>query len=202
MSISVEYYSFNEKRADKLWEKFPDDFAKAKAGEKIESGWRAPLANLTYEGEARDEDTVINDLKFLDLYYGSVGTNPTPESGKQEYYVHKAIAEAAGLKHEADYQPKDDWIKIYSQIDDAYIETAVSIIMKDTGWENDEGREILIEFLRNVRPVVKDLKENEDSIFVTDWDTDWKVSPESAEELLMKRAKNHLENFRNLMSVN
>ena len=202
MSVSVDYYSFNAKRADKLWENFPDDFSRAKAGGKIESGSRDPLANLAYEEELYDEDSVLHDLKFLDLYYGSVFIDPTPDSGKQECYLKYAITAAANLKNEPDHQPKEDWIKIYSQIDEDFMNKATSILMKKTGWEDDESREILNDFLRNVRPVVKDLKENEDSIFITDWDTDLEILPKNAEEFLMKRARNHLEKFRDLMMVN
>jgi len=199
MSISLEYYSFNAKRADERWGNFPDDLAKTKAGEKIESGWRGPLEDLTYEEETRDENTVLNNLKFLDLFYGSVYTNPTPESGKQEYFAHKALIEAANLQHEPDHQPKEDWIKVYSQIDNDFINIATILLAKENGWEHEEGREILLDFLHNVRPVVKDLKENEDSIFITDWDTGWEVLPDSAENFLMQRAKNHLEDFRDLI---
>lgn len=199
MNVSVYYHSFNEHRADSSWENFAEDFAKAQSGEHIESGWRSPLENLTYEEILADEDAVINELKFLDLHYGSVYVNPTPESGKEEYYVHKAVVEAAGLTYNPDYQPKEDWLTIYSSIDESFVQKVQAIVMQDTGWEADEARKIIIEFLQHVRPIAKDLKDNPDSIFITDWETASELCPETAEQLLQERAKKNLQHFRDLI---
>ena len=200
MSFSVRYYSFNEKRADELWKGFPDDLAKVRAGRKIESGPWEPLEALRYEDVIGDKNEVLHNLKYLDLYYGSVFVNPTPKSGKEEYYVHKALTEATNLKHEPETQPKEDWIKIYSQIDSELIEKAVTIMMRDAGWEGAECRKIVFEFLQNVRPIVKDLKENEDSVYVLEWEGD-SITPRAVDELLTKRATNHLKDFYHLIGM-
>lgn len=200
MSLSVHYFSFNQKRADKLWKNFADDLAKAKAGV-IFDMYMNPFGGLTHPDDLRNEDTVLTNLKLLDLNYGSQHCEPT-ESGKIEFLIVETLAKAADMRLANGLLSKEDWIRLYSNIDNDFVARSVGLLTKEIGWTDEESREILLEFLHNVRPVVKNLKENQDSIFIYYADTSDEVAPDSAEEVLVQRARDHLRNFRNIILPN
>lgn len=199
MSTRIDYFSFNSRRADERWKNFADDLAKARNGESFNTELGdTSFYNLTDTEEIRSEDSVIRNLKFLDLDYGSVSCRPS-EYDDVVSDIEEALAVAADLRFLNGILQKEDLIRIYSIINKTFFEKAVGILTKKMGWTDKESREILLEFFHNMHPVVKDLKENNDSILVFSVDVSDEVEPGSAEELLMKRARDHLQNFRDII---
>lgn len=189
MSIDVHYFSFSPERADKLWLGFAGDLAQAKAGAKFDM-YRDPLASLANPRYIRDEADILTNLKFLDLNYGSVHCQPL-DDGKLEYFLVEVLAKTTGLELTTGETPREDWIKLYSQINNEFIEKTTALLAQKRQWIVEESRQILLDFIHNVHPIVKDLNQNTDSLFIYYADTSDEVSPDSAEQLLTQRAREH-----------
>lgn len=197
MSISIRYFSFNERRADEKWKNFADNIVKARINKSLDIISDYNLYNLAHPAETKDEDTVARNLKFLDLDYGSISCSPSDED-KSVYTFVESLATAANLEFINGILTKENWIKLYSMINKVFLEKAAGILMEETSWPIEDCRAILFDFLHNVRPVVKDLKENDDSIFISMVNNE-DIEPDNVVQLLNKRAQKHLQNFSDII---
>jgi len=163
------------------------------------------ISYLEYEN-AYDEGQLIHDLKNLDLYYGSVGDNGFECGGDEAYFV-EGVSRAAGLRLEDGDEPgknvpaKKEWIRLFSEMNEEILKNASQEITDLTGWDiEDESRFGLVLFLKSIKPLIKDLRDNEDAVFVRKYGGDIVVDPIAAEKILMDRARKHLEQFKGSIS--
>ena len=168
----------------------------------------APIDYLTHEN-IFNRDFLLYDLKNLDIYYGSV-RNEDFESPKIEWALQKAILEAFGLRKvneyysndHSDYSPtRNEWIKIHQNINIDIIEEAINRLMKELQWDNvewgkDSAKEAVISYLKSIKPVMGDLQETPDAVFISRTAGVTEVEPKSVNLLLMERAKKHTVKFK------
>ena len=219
MSVDINYFSFSPSRADLRWLNFPEDISQLR---KKYKDWRPgkEKADVTLTPEQDDlfdnasadyltgateynEEKLLLDLKSIDLYYGSVPAADYID--KNEGYILEAMAQAAGLEVEKEEYgiyghcpTKKGWIDFYTGLNEKMMSAVIAWVQKETGWGEEDSRFSIEEYLRFVRPVVKDLKNTPDAVFISYYDGF--SYPPSAENLLLGRAKNHAVQFKGLIS--
>lgn len=201
MSADIEYFSFSQKNADEGWKHFLDDFTKPISAPKLgdpEDSCRARIDNIKTWRKKSGEDRLIFDLKRLDLYYGSVVCRPS-YVGRAMYGVVESLAEAGEVSFVDGSIAKEDWIKLYTMMDRTFFVKVVKVLTRNMKWTDKESSEVLLDLLGIVRPMVKDLKENFDNLFVSLLDGNIEVDQSDAEKLLAARAKQHFLDFREII---
>jgi len=97
------------------------------------------------------------------------------------------------------YPDKEEWIEIFTKLSRDNFYKITETFNKANNFTSEGearmGRDMFRTFFYNIRPVIKDLKETPDSVFVYNV-VDNSISPEATDELLQKRAKDHLEKFK------
>jgi len=157
----------------------------------------AGLSYLKYEN-AFNEDWLILDLKSLDIYYGSV-VNECFEDPKLEYICLKVLIASYTLKTKNNIPTRDEWIRLFQNISNETIQEASSRLANELDWNQKEAASAIKNYLRSVRPVVKDLKETSDSIFIRMYGGNTEVEPKNAELILLERAKRHATKYKGLL---
>jgi hypothetical protein len=223
MSVTSNYYSFSPSRADKGWENFAADIKVLREKYKnchIPNGEYNPqnerqdivlnsrqdaLYNIGLDyllcGQVYDFQRLIYDLKEIDLYYGSVLSGGYNEAGDEMIFL-EGIRQATNLEtdKETKYpsQPtKNGWIEFYSNINNETVDKIVDCIVVEAGWELRGTKSLLMEYLHFTRPVILDLKQTPDSIFLSYYDGS--ATPESADEILKARAEANASKFKNIL---
>ena len=199
MSIDIEYHSFSPERADKLWKNFKQDVDhfKKTGNPGVLPDSMVECLDPEYSKNATEQD-MLWALQDTDLEYGSVSCWPL-DSGKMEYFVVQALAEAVGLTFENEYRgylEKDELINIFENIKFDKYKKAIDILAKDVKWDAGESEDVIYEYLEKVRPVALDLKQNPETLFVNEVNDEF--SPDSVGELLKQRAKEHYKIFQSL----
>jgi len=166
-----------------------------KRQEALEDG--VDLSYLQYEIEF-DKKQLLQNLKELDIYYGST-INEYFENPRTEYANLGALVKTFDLKVEKDVPLREEWIRLFQDLNRETLNTASDLLAKEFNWSADEAASELMDFLRSVRPVAEDLKHNPDAVFLRSYGGDPAVDPESAEELLLERAKKHAKEFKGLL---
>lgn len=155
------------------------------------------LSYLKYEN-VFDEESLINSLKELDIYYGSV-SNEYFEEPKLEYFILENLIKAYHLKTEDKLPTKDEWIRLFQNLISNNFQEACVELMKEMDWDKDAAEWTIKDYLRSVRSVVKDLKKTPDSFFFRFYGGDIEVEPLNAESLLTERARIHAEKYKGLL---
>ncbi|MFA4942238.1 MAG: hypothetical protein WC564_01205 [Patescibacteria group bacterium] len=92
-------------------------------------------------------------------------------------------------------------IELFAKISEADIDMVAAILSKEYEYELDEAREEIVNTLKYLRPLVKALKDNPNSLLVIAHDYDFpNVSPEEVNSLIINRAK-ELENDSNFLEL-
>ena len=157
----------------------------------------AAVDYLKYENSF-DQDQLISDLKYLDIYYGSVRDDYF-ENPKLEFDFLENIIKAFNLKIEEGLPTKEEWIKLFQNINSENIQKLDEYFAKKYGWSEGDAEGAIRDYLRSVRPVAKDLKETPDAFFIRVYGGGDDVEPKSAELLLLERAKKHAEKYKGLL---
>ena len=145
---------------------------------------------LKYEDKFNEKE-LLYALKSIDLYYGAV-RNEYFDDDEAEYSLLESSVKSAQLEVEDDLPTKMAWIQFFSSINTEKILKIAALLETDP-------EEVYV-YLKNIRPVIKDLKDTPDAIFVRDYnEMDIGVQPENAEKLLEERAKKHMEEYRGLI---
>jgi len=198
MSLDLYYDSFSQKRADEHWKNLSNDLEQYKKGIDFKfdvSVNTDALGILSDPKYSKVEGEVLHALRQLDLAYGSVRCWPM-ESIKCEFAVVGSLAQAVGVPYENGYITKEDLITLFKEINQETVLKAVPILNRDLHWDDNESKSAIMEWLGNVRPVALDLKDNEDTIFINE--VNGEIAPDSADELLKKRVKDHHDQFAHL----
>lgn len=166
-----------------------------KRQEELDSG--TDLSYLKYENTFNEEQLIF-DLKNLDIYYGSV-INEYFEDPKLEYTNIEVLIAVYNLKTENNIPTRDEWIRLFQSIDNEKIQKASAYLAKEFDWDKEESELALKDYLRSVRPIVKDLKETTDSIFVRMYGGEIEVEPKNVESILLDRARQHATKYKELL---
>lgn len=149
-----------------------------------------------------DEERLLADLKSIDLFYGSVPADSYID--KSEGYILEAMVQTAGLEVEQEgygiyghCPTKKGWIDFYTGLTDEAMSRVVAWVSKEAGWGEDDARSVIEEYLRFVRPMVSDLKNTPDAVFVSNYNDFF--YPPKAEKLLFERAQKHAVQFKGLI---
>lgn len=194
MSVDVYYYSFSQSRADEQWSYFVDDILainnKSLDSKNTTLNERQEKLStyLDYSGyeAGSDEKELLNSLKILDLYCGSIVNEPF-EDPKLVNDILGGLINIFNLQTEDGTPTKDEWIRLFNTINkDKIIEASRFVCVDDSEYQYMT----IYYYLKYIRPVIKDLKETPDSIFIID-ECDY-ICPKYAELLLLERAKKHL----------
>jgi len=145
-----------------------------------------------------DNEQLNFDLKDLDLYYGSV-TNDYFESPKLEFIFLEGLISVFDLKTQDDIPTREEWIRLFETINSKTIKQLRKYLVDALDWDKEESEWAILDYLRSVRPVAKDLKENPDTIFIRFYGGEIEVEPKSAEAQLLERAKRHKTEHKGLL---
>lgn len=209
MSIDINYYSFSLKRANERWDEFREDFLAIRqknmmGDNNLELNPRQEkLLKDAYAGdifytEKIDDYDVQYGLKAIDLYYGAV-INDRFESPKVEFNFLENIVRHFGLEVEANIPTKKEWIRLFETLKTDDILAISEMLVKEIGWEPKEARDELVSYLKSIRPVMKDLKEVDDAIFLSWYGGTDKVEPESSEGIMYGRFLDHKSQFQDVL---
>ena len=163
-----------------------------KRQERLDSG--TDLSYLKYENKF-DNDQLIFDLKNLDIYYGSV-VNEYFEDPKLEYTYLETLIEVYNLKTENNIPTREEWIRLFQNISNEKIQEVSECLANELDWDKNEAECAIKDYLRSVRPVVKDLKEQPDTIFVRMYGGEIEVEPKNAEIILIERVKKNAAKYK------
>lgn len=155
------------------------------------------MSYLKYE-DAFDAKQLLSDLKYLDIYYGSV-SNDGFENPRIEYNLREVLSKLLHSKSKDGVSTRDEWVHVFQNVNSEIVREAANRLAKEMGWERDEAEQEIMDYLRSVRPVVKDLKETSDAIFIISYGGAEEVEPKNIDELLLDRAKEHAEKYRGLL---
>lgn len=152
------------------------------------------LSYLKYENTF-DNNQLIFDLKNLDIYYGSV-INDYFEDPKLEYTYLEALVAVYNLNTENNIPTREEWIRLFQNISNEKIQEVCVRLANELNWDKNEAEWAVKDYLRSVRPVVKDLKEQPDAIFVRMYGGEIEVEPKNAEIILIERAKKNATKYK------
>ena len=221
MSIDINYYSFSPSRADKKWKKFEVvitglrkkylDWEKDQAQYKEKWGDLDKVmtkeekelfkfgSDYLFSGKQYNQEELFLTMELIDLHYGSV-INEDFECGRDENVYIRSLIESQRLEVEKwDVPTKEAWIKLFLSIDNDVIIQATKLISEEKDWDIDVSKFGIIDYLRCIKKVVKDLKDTKDSVFATYCFNTAEFNPESTGQLLMKRVQKHINQYKNLL---
>jgi plasmid stabilization system protein ParE len=111
----------------------------------------------------------------------------------------EALIKTYGVAAEDNLISKKDWIKIFENISVEKIHTTAEEAAQRLGWSVKEAEEGLKEYLRQIRSVIKNLKETPDAFFVRQYGGEKFEISKDGKRLLVERAEKHFENFKDLL---
>ena len=195
--MEVAYYSFSPSRSDKKWEgnEGVERISEMKRIYKLDS---TPMNEELQEemfGQIMIDDEELGGVVPLD-FPGAI----IIEESHLEFYCLDALVKAYGLTVKDEVPTKEEWIRLYSELNGEKSRKAISILSQEVDMEETEAEEVLISYLDEVRPVVQDLKQTPDSVFIRDYHDGSNISPEESDKLLKERAPKLLEKI--VSSVN
>lgn len=210
MSIDISYYSFSPKRADEGWKNFKKDALllrrKNALGKKDiqlnprqQSLFRDASSGDLFYAKNPDDYDIAYGMKAVDLYYGAV-RNIYFEQPKVEFIIVECIVEQFKLETEDKFPTKNEWVRAFKslQVDD--VDAITKAMTKSIGWNPEEAHDEFFSFLRLIKPVVKDLNETADAIFLSWYGGVETVEPKSSEEFLYARYLEHKKQFQDVFS--
>ncbi|MFA5993881.1 MAG: hypothetical protein WC823_02865 [Parcubacteria group bacterium] len=183
MSVTTEIIAFNKNEAEKALTEFFEHIRNNNlSGEYFTSLKQA----YTY-----DDYEILAELENIYLHIGSVAAFVNSPMGDDQHISQlESMVEYFDLELADDYgiPTKDSLIKLYSLINDENIDEIAEEFGKTDGYEAGEAREILIETIVHLKPLVKKLKGDADSILVISHDYDFpNVLPENFDSFLQDR---------------
>lgn len=152
---------------------------------------------LKYEN-IYDYNQLILDLKYLDIYYGSI-RNEYFENPKTEFLFLNLLVKAYDFEAQQGLPSKNDLIKLYKNILEKNTKELSDNVMKQFVCNNKEAESIIKDFFRSIKPVLKDLSETPDAYFIRYYGGYDQVEPQDVEILLIERAKKHAEEYKGLL---
>ncbi len=159
------------------------------------------LDYLCYQ-KTYDEQRLLNDLQWVDLYYGGI-TAEFPDSAA----FFEPVVDVFNLKENTgDGLPygqfigdKQKWLDLYNILGKDIIHTHAIAMAKETDWEIEECEVYIKDFFIGMRPLVKFLKDNPDALLMRYIASDVVMEPESANLFMKGRAQIKESKYKNLI---
>lgn len=204
MSYDVHYYSFSPTRADTRWLYFQIDlkenqeltFGASDDMEGLKNGELYNLACFIRNAEGA-YDEILFSLQRLDIAYGGVttlGRDNFYEVESIEPYIVEAIERALSYpRDEEGAITKQFIVKLFTSLTPQLIREMIANLMKKTNWGQEESHTAVMRYLTGVKPVAKDLKETNDSVFISD--PCGELYPKDARQLLADRSVRHYNKY-------
>ena len=203
MSVDVNYFSFSPSRADREWAGIENDIAvlrrkyyfkdeSVKLSAKQQDIYDNGGSGLVYADEKSTTEQISIYLIDLDLCLGAE-RNKYFEEPKMEYEFLDFLVDYFKLKTEDSLPLKSEWLRLYSELTPELLNDIGKKAETLYKWENGNGVFYIKDFLRSVHPVVSDLKNAPDSIFIRCYNWADSIEPLSAEKILKERAVKHQE---------
>ena len=141
---------------------------------------------------------LIHSLANIDLHFGSVYYR-FDEDNKVESKLLEELVDFANLENEDGIPHKKEWIRLYSMLDSNFIRAAGEAINSNGEYETNEIEILLTDYLQEIKPVIKNLKEGSDTVFVRDYMNGYPFEPIHAQQLLTTRALKFVEQFKDIL---
>ncbi|MDP3989180.1 MAG: hypothetical protein Q8P93_03020 [bacterium] len=149
---------------------------------------------LIYNTGCSEED-VLCALKKVDIFYGSV-VNDFFEDSKIERSILEAIIEGYALVTQEGFPTRSEWIRLYANRKGEGFRKAVDALDSEFDWMPGDAEYLIKDFFRSIAPVVKDLEETPDALFMRVYDIGFGAEPASVEQMLTQRVLMHRERYR------
>jgi len=192
MSLDVEYYSFNHVKADKKWDIFFNFHIKKKLSDLSDE--EQEFMECLENKNSIDEDEFINNIKILDLKYGTTFCVDIEES-KIEFLFIKAIMEVFNFSEKNSYPIREEWISFFEKLDKQKFSEICDSVMRELDWSKEEAEQVLVNYLGSVKPLVSKLKKENKAIFISRYLGDFGFDPKKSEIFMKNRAKNILDKY-------
>lgn len=199
MGLRTKYQTWKKKDGDD-YQKLSKNFTQGE-NRLFDLGTGYLFSNQQY-----NEQYLIFTLKKIDLEYGSVQV--APEDGKTESVFVDSLIKSArehmpGFPSDGvdeRYFTKKGWILIYQSLNDAIIKKAAKYIQEEFDWDfNEEAWPLLMDFLKNIKPMVRDLQATTDAMFIHLYAGTDQTEPGSTDRYLTERARKHVEQFHGIL---
>ena len=182
--MDVNYYSYSEKRSNERWND-PATFDNF-------------IQSHVVVGKEVERADLIGELRIFDLELGSVANSHPLEDDPT--VILEAIKEAAG----AHYQDEREgflngivFIELFENLSKEIIERA--IVIYDLYNDVEVRRQVILDYLRSVQPVARDLKETPDAVLIIEYHGN-ETLPNELGVLLDKRAEELFQRYEERLS--
>ncbi|MBT6253764.1 hypothetical protein HOI83_00810 [Candidatus Uhrbacteria bacterium] len=170
MSMDILYHAFSAEEADKKWEEFESDYKRIKASGY--DGCNTPaddaIFNLIDYVSKKNTREIGHAFTTIDVAYGSVSSEML-EDGKIEYDIVDDLAMASEQPLVEGIPTGEFLVTLFTTLSKEIIKKVVNSFMQRYGWELKEARDIILRYLEYVRPVALRLKEDPNSVFVSEY---------------------------------
>lgn len=199
MSVTTEIIAFNKDETEKALA----DFFEHTRNNDLSGEYFVSLKKA-YE---YDDYEILSELENVYLHIGSVAAFVNSPMGDDQHIRQlETMVEYFGLELADDYgiPTKDSFIKLYALVNDQNIDEIAEEFGKTDNYETAEAREVLLETIIHLKPLVKKLKDDADAILIISHDYDFpNVLPENFDSFLQNRIseiKNFIENDSEIFS--
>jgi hypothetical protein len=171
-------------------------FSRAADDLSVEQKFLFENANLDYLLFEKNFDLkkLLELITSVDIAYGSLGSGYL-ENGKWEDDCREALASVFEMKQTENIPLKEEWVRTFTTMTPEKFEKAVQYVSRNNDDESrEEARWIFLDYLKEIRPVMKELKELPEAVFFTQGTGG--ICPSKAEKMLEKRAKEIYEKYK------
>ncbi|MFA7208975.1 MAG: hypothetical protein WC120_01695 [Parcubacteria group bacterium] len=201
MSVITEIFAFNKDEAEKTLAEFLDFVKKAdsveKAGESEENKFFEHFSELK-DAYRYGGDDFLAGLENIYLKMGSVSALINSAMGDEQYMSQLGtLVGYFKLEQIDEYIPtKDSFIQMYALINDENLAEIAKRFSETDGYDIDEARDVIIDTFSYLKPLVRKLKEDAETVLVVSHDYDFpNVIPEEFDYFL----QNRIEEIKNLI---
>lgn len=136
------------------------------------------LNTLLYKDKSGDE--LPYEMAMVDLHYGGVASDFFEDNQIADFLLAYLAYSGPAL------------VALFGESLKENIQTLATEVVKEFGWDEDESTEYVVNFLKSLKPVAKDLKEHPDAVLVYGVGGAYAFEPKQIEDLLMRRARAHI----------
>ncbi len=144
------------------------------------------------------------DFLNQDLEFGSIenevfaGAVLIEETWIEDLCV-RVLCEVFALPTKDDAPTKDGWLQLYNHLDQEKLVKCIQKLAYEAGVDIATAKEFMVSYLKEVKPVVQDLKVTQDASFYRDWGDIDVSNPMLIERTLIERAEMLLKRYKNLL---
>ncbi len=159
----------------------------------------AEEAQFLWEASISKEE-LESGLRFIDLYYGEEASVGCFEDNKIiPFFFEEFLAEYFRLDVENGKNLESDLVNVYERMSTVEIEKMRNVLVEKHNFDPENALEIIQEFFREMKPIVKTFKENPDSLLVMTYGGDDRAYPKKSETILKERQKEHEKEFKEIL---